>query len=362
MNVVFILGAGASKEAGGPLMENFLDVADNIQKLHFQNPGDEYKAFENVFQARAELRTVHHKSHLDLDNIESIFGAIEMGAILGKFGKRSPEEIKLLRKSIVTLIYKTLEQSILFPVEEGRYIAPPTPYGQFVKMLKDYKENHDPKNQVQYSFITFNYDICLDYALQKGGLGFDYNLPEIQGTSTFPLLKLHGSINWGRCSSCNLIVPYFAHRANFKPFPHYEKMIFDLGTKLHHAKCPVDDNTLDGPPILVPPTWDKVNHHQNISAVWAKASKCLEEANKIIIIGYSMPETDLFFRYLFALGTDSETHLKSVLVINPDTSESFKKRFWELFGPGLKKRVEFKGKGFGEAVRFGVINQELEKI
>lgn len=361
MNIVFILGAGASKEAGGPLMEDFLDVADNIQKLRFQNPGDEYGAFENVFQARAELRTVHHKSHLDLDNIESIFGAIEMGAILGKFGKKSREEIQLLRESIITLIYKTLEQSILFPTLERGAISTPEPYGLFVDNLREYKENHDPKNQIQYSFITFNYDLCLDFALFRGRLGFDYHLPDIQGTSSIPYLKLHGSINWGRCSSCDIVAPYFVQRASHHPFPG-SHVIFDLGTQLNHAKCPKDDSPLTGPQILVPPTWDKVNHHQNISAVWAKASQCLEEANKIIFIGYSMPETDLFFRYLFALGTDSETHLKSVLVINPDTSESFKKRFSELFGPGLKKRVEFKGIGFGDAVRSRVIHQELEKI
>ncbi len=30
MNNLFILGAGASKSAGGPLMADFLDIADNL--------------------------------------------------------------------------------------------------------------------------------------------------------------------------------------------------------------------------------------------------------------------------------------------------------------------------------------------
>jgi hypothetical protein len=37
--------------------------------------------------------------------------------------------------------------------------------------------------------------------------------------------------------------------------------------------------------------------------VWRTAAQHLSEAEHIFIIGYSLPETDQFFRYLYGLGT-----------------------------------------------------------
>ena len=66
--IVFILGAGASKEAGAPLMSDFLEKAD---ELYRKGQVDEFSQdFKNVFEAISNLQTVHSKAELDLDNIE----------------------------------------------------------------------------------------------------------------------------------------------------------------------------------------------------------------------------------------------------------------------------------------------------
>ena len=56
-DIVFILGAGASKRAGAPLMNDFLDVANDLWKLGFVKDADEQ--FQNVFSGISELQKVH---------------------------------------------------------------------------------------------------------------------------------------------------------------------------------------------------------------------------------------------------------------------------------------------------------------
>ena len=68
---VFILGAGASFDAGGPLMTDFLDVAGDL----YRSDRSSFKDFEPVFSAISALSAAHSKSILDLDNIESVFAA-----------------------------------------------------------------------------------------------------------------------------------------------------------------------------------------------------------------------------------------------------------------------------------------------
>ncbi len=81
-DVVFILGAGASKICGAPLMGDFLDVARHL--LSTQSVPDKKEHYERVFRAIGALQVVHSKAQLDLTNIESIFTALEISNVLGK--------------------------------------------------------------------------------------------------------------------------------------------------------------------------------------------------------------------------------------------------------------------------------------
>src|SRR4051812_21529069 len=100
-NVVFILGAGASRDGGAPLMYDFLDVADDLWKSNKVTGKAEF--FKTVFQAIGRLQSVHSKAQLDLNNIESVFNALVMARILAKFpgdadysGKAAEDALKQL--------------------------------------------------------------------------------------------------------------------------------------------------------------------------------------------------------------------------------------------------------------------------
>jgi len=62
MKTVFILGAGASKTAGAPLMYNFLDRAHDLFRLKDDGIQDAMADFEDVFDAINELQRVYANS------------------------------------------------------------------------------------------------------------------------------------------------------------------------------------------------------------------------------------------------------------------------------------------------------------
>ena len=57
--------------------------------------------------------------------------------------------------------------------------------------------------------MTTNYDCCIDRALTKAKLPLSYqidfanpkDMPDASGRAT-PVLKLHGSLNWFYCETC----------------------------------------------------------------------------------------------------------------------------------------------------------------
>jgi hypothetical protein len=74
----------------------------------------------------------------------------------------------------------------------------------------------------------------------------------------------------------------------------------------------------------------------------------LEGVKEIIVIGYSLPETDFFFRNLFALGTVRRNFIRRFAVFNPDNQ--IMGRFIALLGPGLRDRFDYQAMTFGQRI------------
>ncbi len=55
MKTIFILGAGASKQAGAPLMTDFLDCAYDLLRMKTQGVIESKEEFDDVFNAISEL-------------------------------------------------------------------------------------------------------------------------------------------------------------------------------------------------------------------------------------------------------------------------------------------------------------------
>ena len=334
MKNLFIFGAGASREAGAPLMSEFIDKADRLRRNPPEGISLTYPAFEGIFEAQRELRTLYEKSYVDLDNIENLFGLVEMARFIRRLGNKDLDTIKELATQVVTFITETLEYTIRFMYVDGQF-QPPVPYGEFLSMLLKHGNRHRPGSAHQFAFITFNYDLALDYSLYFHNFKCDYCLTEQPVMHSTPYLKLHGSINWGICQECGDIVPRLIPEAHFRVWPDHTKSVFyNLGTTLHLTKH--HDKPIKGPPLLVPPTWNQGEYHRQLRNVWRRAADELAAAENLFVIGYSLPETDSFFRYLFALGSDSRVKLRKFVLVDPDPQDNVEPRFRSFMGRAIE--------------------------
>ncbi len=343
---VFILGAGASFKAGVPLMSNFLDVAQDLLTSGIISAEDKVH-FERVFKGISTLQSVHSKSKLDLNNLESVFATFEMAKRLDKMPGFNSEEIPLLIDSMKRLIVVTIERTLKFPVDNPK-VLPPVPYGKFGELIQSMKTKLTPKEDV--SILTFNYDIAADLMLHFNELGPDYCLKNSNNfgkKDVVKLLKLHGSINWGTIEEIDRIRPLHINEyLRPKRFTH-GPVYLNIGSELSQYT----DFNFQKEPVIIPPTWNKSNFPDDLLDVWRQAAKELEEADSLIIIGFSLPETDIFFRHLYALGTVGEVPLKRFWVFDPQERGGIvETRYRSLLGPGANSRFKYHDITFEEAI------------
>jgi hypothetical protein len=168
------------------------------------------------------------------------------------------------------------------------------------------------------------------------------------GRVSIDVLKLHGSLNWMTAAGVR------NDRMEIKVFEPHD---FDLtkGDGQVRIAAQAMEKFWEGigtgrrryVPVIVPPTWSKPGYYQTISPVWRNAAWHLSQAENIIIIGYSLPETDQFFRGLFALGTVGDALLRRVWVFDKFADDALKKKYRGIFGTGTvgtfrMYRAEFK--------------------
>src|SRR5690606_13414501 len=251
-------------------------------------------------------------AYLDLENIETLFGALEFGSMINKFGNKSVKEIEALRDSLIKVIVTTIEYSANYQFTLPSYkILPSNNYIDFYERLNSYKSN------CNLSFITFNYDLIIDVGLESLSMKYNYSL-EDSNFSEIPLLKLHGSLNWFEENKKINIYPWpdkkylsnlLSNEINKEQMEDDEVGLIILrspGPKIYHKFLPIGSEIIKSGrvPLIVPPTLNKFKYQEQLKNIWAKAASVLSEAELVFIIGYSMPETDVFFKYLYSLGID----------------------------------------------------------
>jgi NAD-dependent SIR2 family protein deacetylase len=328
---VYLLGAGFSAAAGAPLIHNFLDVASAL----WEDPDTplttlQRQDFETVFEFRREMAQAREKVRIDLDNVEHLFGLVEIAHRLSTASQS-------VRRAILTLIATTLELttsknavshiSFNSRKDASSYLtslpvyrrdpmnSPPTysadVYSHFAALVGGLLDPPDTRKKHHDTIITFNYDLVIDRALRAMGLRVSYHLPESEQLSTetsVSVLKLHGSVNWAACELCG--------GAQVTPI---DQPV--ISTKVS-SKCSKCDQILR--PLLIPPSWNKAGSDMfgadAVTTLWSEAENALATATRICVIGYSVPETDAFFRYLLTLALSRNHHLHALIVIDPSSA------------------------------------------
>ncbi|MEW5918939.1 MAG: hypothetical protein AB1762_21225 [Gemmatimonadota bacterium] len=294
-------------------MAQFLDKAFDLRDQH--RGAISSADFDLVYELiHSRLTGLLSKSAVDLDNVETVFSLVEMGQLLERLPNTSTAELAKAARAIRVVLAQTIEHYAPFKTDgEGRWI----PHDVYRELVQPLRRRPAPP----WSFITFNYDLALDFALHWSMLPIDYGFGHA-AAGAVPVLKLHGSLNWAMCPKCKEIraadfSAHFRRDVGFQPKPNSAYPIPSSGLlRLLGAHCQGEDAPTE--PAIVPPTWNKTQYHTLFGAVWRRAAEELSKAEVIYVIGYSLPESDVFFRDLLALGLAGSTRLIRFQIVNPD--------------------------------------------
>ncbi len=349
---VFILGAGFSARAGAPLIRDFLDHSRELYQDPLSDLTDEERnRFNEVFEFKRRMGQCREKIEIDLDNIEQLFGLVDVS---DRLGTTSPTA----RSSIVYLIAKTIQSAIAnqkyynavgFTLAQNADIASlpkdwvrpnegprrctADMYQIFAALLAGMLDSPVRRKARRNAVISFNYDLVLDCALRELGVEPFYGLSGESEDGTHPsvpVLKLHGSLNWAICQKCSSVAVVPAE-ATLGP------------AKIISKACPKCSSPYQ--PLLVPPSWDKTGYREVMQPVWKRAVEELNNASRICVIGYSMPETDAFFKYLLTLGLAENHQLHRLIAV--DINQAVDEKYCQLLeGLFRERRYTFFGQGF----------------
>lgn len=307
MKTVIFLGAGASGGDGAPLQSE-------IFNKYFGRRGgtgdllkcDEEKLLKEYFHEMFGLDSDDLNSNTAFPTFEEAMGVLDLAIIRDEtFKGFNIDQIRLLRHSLVRLMILVIKEEL-----GGK---PKTYHSQLVQNLND---GGKIKETI---FVSTNYDILIDNALERlQGFAPDYGIDFINrtnrncsGPGRVELYKLHGSLNWLYCQTCNTIKLTLFQKAATR---------FILCDK-----CNSEFSTL-----IVPPTYFKNLANAYLGMVWIKAEAALREAQHLIFCGYSFPDADMHIKYLIKRiqnNRGNREHDLSITVINnhhEKTSESKK--------------------------------------
>ncbi len=362
---VILFGAGASVDAGIPTLANFIDKMWELSirgKVEEQPISDaEREILKEANAVRQGLEAYHSRASFDDRNLEDLLSLISFDAMQSGSGAKEKYD-KLVQAIAVTIElccrFKYLDKTPRVLVVGSRDHL----YNAFWLTLLQNHLNNLP------AIITFNYDLVLERTLWEAyhatadmagsgcptNFGLRYHAgqhdmvfnkqphsfqkalmgervvgvpeegwrPEIaksgQCDVEIPYLKLHGSLNW-----------------------------FDYKTGANAENEAWHPTKSVSKPLILPPVFNKLQS-QNVGSVWTKALEVLRQAKHLIIVGHSLPRTDIYMQYFLKAAVGPNSNLSRVFVFNPglwdhdrEAQKLMKDRYSDCFSTQFKNRIEF---------------------
>jgi hypothetical protein len=291
---VVILGAGASRgEVRSPAQSAVLPPLDSDFFSQLQKLGPTHEAVNEVLGAARELF-----GPVPSVTMEQFFIRIEfLTSVARYFPGQSRTTADRYEK-----VQQAFREALLLVLNEARV-------GSGLQGGPGNPERHqflfrhlDPGDTI----ISFNYDLVAEGALATMG-GVPWNPASAYGVTatgavdkwrgghrededsseTVYLLKMHGSLNWRREN---------------------EELVLTV--------APYDSSRF----LIIPPAWNKpVEHDRIIRSVWQKARDALSQSEVLVIVGYSLPQTDMWTAALMRACADERSEpFSHVLIANPD--------------------------------------------
>lgn len=383
-NVVFLLGAGASAPGGCPVMNNFFQVAESL--YHTGQLDDFKRQYEAINKKRLELHRSRLRVNFDIDNLESVFNAIEMLELettpKGDTNYQLRYEFTQLIAAVLSQTQKYSRISIDYPTNKPQHISPiaPAEYNRLIDIIhkmilteyKNYRGDAIRKPKYKSTILTFNYDIGTEIALVSSGFKISYGFNVDQENSSIddyeiPVYKLHGSINWMMKDDVILDHPDRSDQisnvtsriANYLKSLVLVQQLQALDTARHFKKIAEERDYRW--PFIVPPSDSKGQHRDQVRNVWKHAIRALRQADMVVFIGYSLPDTDHFCKQLFAVSGlpdpteffNTARRLRRVYVIdkcNNGIDSVASSRIKSMISPSLYEKYNYSTNGFAHGI------------
>jgi len=316
-----LLGAGATRAAyqnaalPPPLDFDFFDIASQIAGRG-----------TGVLARRVSKDVFELYNRVSGIGLEQYYRDIETRLELSNFARSAnrPKDWEKRRRNLEELVRRVLIHTTC-EIDEGPAKVKPSKIHQAIYSRLGASD----------TIGTFNYDTVIEesfpnaklwaprggYGIQATGVTHEwssnwYEDRRLDGDeeASIEVLKLHGSINWNLNKATNVVIkqrPYFVRAQRGKP-------VF-------------------GKAAILPPGWHKRVDKNPYNKIWRLARLRLEKCKTLVIVGYSLPDTDLIARALFLevarLRRARGNLLKELHVA--DVSEAVKKKIIEIFVPAL---------------------------
>jgi len=356
---VVLFGAGASFDAGIPLLNSFVDkmweyaIRGKARGVALSSADQELLSRAN--DIRLELERFNSRAYFDGRNLENILSLLAFEALAGESSAQKYE-------ALVRAVGRTIELSCEIPHEQK-----PTPaidaahnYWLFwIALLGGHLRGTFP------ALITFNYDLVFERTLWR----FFHLLREGSAKPNVKSCRLNYSFGQNSCAfkMVDYTVNLEAARHGFEAQAGFKAEVICDRTapveveipylKLHgslnwHRNRPegwptsLPMEAVDNP-LILPPVFNKMDA-KTVDGIWKTALDCLREAKHIIIVGYSLPRTDIYMQYFLKAAVGPNSNLQNIFVFDPllfqdgNDSLEMQKRYKECFAPQFTNRISFR--------------------
>ena len=341
---VYMLGAGFSRafsemtgmEEKYPLMNDFMEGIDDDRYWGPSFPDDERKALVNWIDEHYECR-----KGINVEELMTMFELMKEGYLeainYDEFEKQRILADKLIH-ALKNYIRWRLRIPIKIPVElensYGKWVE--SSYGESIFVTFNYDSNfEDLYHQLS---INYNFKYDLSNFLKKDNFGvyekFEFDDFKNPPSSLF-FYKLHGSLNWYRCSNnyCNQSVRVFS---DYKPLSFKEsKPVRERKIYIPKTFCPICASPMEFV-IILPQIIKEIDKFPKLKLMWRFTAQALKLCKNIVSIGYSFPSNDTRTTYMMMRSLEGQVKNWTIVDLDP---EKIKERLIEIL-PKHREQIE----------------------
>lgn len=364
-NNVILLGAGASFDAGIPLLGSFMDRIFELANIRRSPTRDltkeELEILQEVIEIRDSMERYQPRVAINQFNLEQVLSILSFEALVGvEGGEQKLEAFKKAISLTIELTCSVTHHGKLNTIHEDG----PEVYRNFWDSLLTL--HHNRLDELP-TILSFNYDLVLERALFQLAVGkhIGGRKPKVRGKG-FNLNYHHPA-----CAPAAFSLKpgrYRGDGAGFDEVPgtfleaflDYDEAtseFIEISLLKLHGSLNFSENEEPTPwsplkiatvPQIIPPVFNKANATFG-TPIWKAGLDALRTCKNLIICGYSLPTTDSYMQYFLKAALGPNRNLNQIFVFDPllfqdpanQAGEELKQRYSECFAPQMHGKIIF---------------------